>query len=517
MARKLDVMDIKQILKLKESGTSNRKTAALLGISRNTINHYVSLFNGCGLSYTELQELDESSLNDFFPEKSTVDKQRHEQLSQYFECMDKSRFHPGFTLLYHWYEYQNMYDNPYGYTQFAEHYKRQHAHLKGSMKLDHKAGERLYIDFAGTRLQLVDKETGEQIKVEVFVSILPSSQYTYVEACKSQKREDLIHCMNKALRFYGGVPAAIVSDNLKSSVKRVCKYEPVINKTFKDFALHYGSIIYPTRTYSPQDKALVESAVNLVYQRIYYPLRNMIFFSLSDLNKEISRLLEHYNDYLFQQEKCSRRELFESIERQYLKPLPESFYQIRQYKRAKVQKLGYVFLSEDRHYYSVPYRFIGKQVEVQYTGSFVEVLYHSKRIAAHKRDKSPRAYTTLKDHLASTHQAYTDWNPDYFKKLAKSHGEYVMSYVAGILQQGDFMEANYKRAMGVIQLSKEYSSDRLNKACERASYGNQFSYNVVKNILKQGLDREQIQPGELNQTVSHIPKHDNLRGPNEYQ
>lgn len=517
MAKKLDIMDIKQILKLKQSGNSNRKTAELLGINRNTINHYADLFKGSGLSYTELLELDEGSLYEFFPDKSTVDKQRHKELSQYFESMDKSRLHPGFTLLYHWYEYQSRHDHPYQYTQFTEHYKRQHAHLKGSMKLDHKAGEKLYIDFAGKPLQVVDKQTGEQIKVEVFVAILPSSQYTYVVACESQKREDLIHCMNKALGFYGGVPAAIVSDNLKSAVKRTCKYEPVINKTFKDFALHYGSIIYPTRTYSPQDKALVESAVNLVYQRIYYPLRNMIFFSLSDLNKEIARLLVQYNDYLFQQEKCSRRELFESIERQYLKPLPASTYEIRQYKRAKVQKLGYIFLSEDRHYYSVPYRFIGKQVEVQYTGSFVEILYNSKRIAAHSRDKTPRAYSTVKDHLASTHRAYTDWSLEYFQKLAKEHGEYVFSYVTGLIHQGDFMEANYKRAMGVIQLSRQYSSQRLNKACERASYGNHFSYNLVKNILSKGLDREQMQPGELDQETSHIPEHDNIRGSSEFQ
>ncbi len=188
------------------------------------------------------------------------------------------------------------------------------------MKLDHKAGDKLMIDFAGKHLHITNKETGELIPVEVFVAILPCSQYTYAEACMSQKREDLVSCVGNALQYIGGVPKAIISDNLKSAVTRSSKYEPQINKTLKDFAHHYGCVINPTRSYSPQDKALVENAVNLAYQRIYYPLRNTIFFSLGELNKEIRKLLANYNDVLFQ--------------RKLLKPLPTSEYEMKDYRRA---------------------------------------------------------------------------------------------------------------------------------------------------------------------------------------
>lgn len=206
---------------------------------------------------------------------------------QYFEKVNESKNHPGFTFLYHYPEYKSEVVNPYSYTQFMEHYNRRHTKVKGSMKLEHKAGYEMMIDYAGKHLHITDKETGELIQVEIFVAIFPYSQYTYVEAGRSQKREDLLHCISNALNFYGGVPKAIVSDNLKSAVTRSSKYEPQINKSLKDFAHHYSCVVNPARAYSPQDKALVENAVNLAYQRIYYPLRNMTFFTLAELNRAI--------------------------------------------------------------------------------------------------------------------------------------------------------------------------------------------------------------------------------------
>ncbi|MDM1366907.1 IS21 family transposase, partial [Myroides marinus] len=249
------------------------------------------------------------------------------------------------------------------------------------------------------------------IPVEVFVSILPNSQYTYVQVCASQKKEDLIQCCTNALHFYGGVPLAVVSDNLKSAVSRSSKYEAQINRSFKDFASHYGCVVNPTRAYSPQDKALVENAVHLVYQRIYYPIRDMTFFSLEELNQEIQTRLVHYNQLLFQRKEASRVELFQSVERQYLKPLPCTSYQIKDYTRAKVQKIGYVYFSPDKSYYSVPYRYIGHQTTIHYTNTTVEVYYNHLRIALHKRSFAKGIYTTEKEHLSSTHQYYTNWSP----------------------------------------------------------------------------------------------------------
>jgi len=517
MAKKLDPMDLKQIITLHLDGLSNRNIGKTLGISRNTVNSYMQLFNANSLGLHELLEQDEATLQALFPTKTTINNERFDFLIKYFEKVNLARKHPGFTFLYHYLEYKSSVDNPYSYTQFMEHYNSKYSKEKGSMKLEHKAGNEMMIDFAGKHLHITSKETGELIAVEVFVAILPCSQYTYVEACMSQKREDLIGCIANALSFTGGVPKAIVSDNLKSAVSRSSKYEPRINKSLKDFARHYGCVVNPTRTYSPQDKALVENAVNLTYQRIYYPLRDMVFFSLSELNKEIKHLLEGYNDLHFQRKEGSRRELFQSIERRYLKALPPSVYQIKDYRRAKVQKIGYVYFSPDKNYYSVPYRFIGKQTQIHYTQNWIEVYFNNERIAIHKREHSKGVYTTTKDHLCSTHQAYKDWSPQYFKSLAKKHGESVMMFVEGLIHQSDYPEIAYKRAMGVIQLHREYGSDRLNSACQRALYGQALKYRYVKNILKNNLDKEQACFDDLQKNKTHIPLHDNIRGATTYQ
>ena len=406
MANKLDPMDLKQIISLHLDKYSNRKIADMLSISRNTVNEYMTAIKACGVDLQELRTLDNASLCDLFPTQTTIDNERYDALMIYFEKMKQSRHNPGFTFQYHYIEYKQEVSNAYGYTQFMEHYNRKYKKEKGSMKLEHQAGNEMFIDFAGKKLHYVDRKTGEEIPVEVFVAILPCSQYTFVEACPSQKKEDLIASTAHALSFYGGVPKAIVSDNLKSAVSRASKYEAEINRSFKDFAHHYSCVANPTRSYSPQDKALVENAVHLAYQRIYYPLRNMTFFSIEDLNKEIRRLLEKYNDTFFQRKQASRKELFQSMERGYLKDLPASAYQLKEYKRAKVQKMGYVYFSPDKTYYSVPYRYIGKSTQIHYTTNMVEVYFNNDRIASHHRNKVTGTYITNKDHLSSSHQAY---------------------------------------------------------------------------------------------------------------
>lgn len=516
MAKKLDQMDLRQIISLHKEGFSNRCIAKSLSISRNTVNQYMSLFSASDVPLDELLTLEDASLRELFPIKTTIDNERFDTLMKYFEKVNLARNYPGFTFLYHYKEYAHSVDDPYSYTQFMEHYNRRYAKIKGSMKLEHLAGHQMMIDFAGKHLYITDKETGEQKSVEVFVSILPCSQYTYVQACESQRREDLLSCITGALFYYGGVPKTIVSDNLKSAVSRSSKYEPQINKSLKDFAQHYGCVINPTRTYSPQDKALVEHAVNLTYQRIYYPLRGMTFFSLQDLNTEIRRLLEGYNDLLFQKKEASRKELFQSIERKELNPLPQTTYELKDYRRAKVQKMGYVYFSPDKTYYSVPYRYIGKQTQIHYTNSFVEVFYNHDRIAVHQRNRVSGLYVTKKEHLSSSHQAYKDWSPDYFKNMAKKHGAAVMMAVEHIIGQAAYPEVAYKSAMGIIQLHREYSSDRLNDACQRALYGNAVSYYRISNILKNNLDKEFRDVKDLDHNKTHIPSHENIRGAKSY-
>ncbi|MBI9068717.1 MAG: IS21 family transposase [Salinivirgaceae bacterium] len=293
MANTLDPMDLKQIITSHQDGLSNRQIGELLDISRNTVNTYMKLFRACDYEFDELLKMENAQIQELFTSHTTIKNNRFEQLMLYFDKVNKGRNHPGFTFQFHYNEYKEEVNNPYSYTQFMEHYKRKYAKIKGSMKLEHEEGKEVYIDYAGKKLHIVDKETGELIPVEVFVALLPNSQYTYVETSTSQKREDMIESMGNALSYFGGVPKAIVSDNLKSAVTRASKYEPEVNRTFKDFAArHYNCVINPTRSYSPQDKALVENAVQLAYQRIYYPMREMVFFSIEDLNREIKRLLE---------------------------------------------------------------------------------------------------------------------------------------------------------------------------------------------------------------------------------
>ncbi|MCK9290984.1 MAG: IS21 family transposase [Bacteroidales bacterium] len=516
MANKLDPMDIKQILVLIKDGYSNRKIGATLGISRNTVNNYVHQFNSSGYSISQLLSFDEIRLSELFTSKTTIDTSRHDDLMRYLERINAARSHPGFTFQYHYNDYVNNVSTPYSYTQFLEHFHRKYSKAQGSLKLEHIAGHEMFVDFAGKKLKIVDKSTGEIKSVEVFVSILPCSQYTYVEACATQGRNDFINCCKNALHFYGGVPKAIVSDNLKSAVTRASKHEPVINRSFKDFASHYSCVINPTRVYAPQDKALVENAVHLTYQRIYYPLREMTFFSIEELNREIRRLLTEYNKLLFTRKEASRLELFQTIERGYLKPLPCEQYEIKGYCRAKVQKMGYVYFSPDKNYYSVPYRYIGKHTQIHYTQKHIEVYYDHQRIAIHQRNHATGSYNTNADHLSSTHQAYLSWNPDYFKNKAAALGEHVVSCVEHILTSVDYPEIGYKRVIGLLQLHKAYGSDRLNRACKMALNAGMPSYMRIKNILKNNMDKALIIYDESDNALSHIPLHHNIRGASSY-
>ncbi len=515
MANKLDPMDLKQIIRLHNENFSNRKISKQLGISRNTINDYVKLFHACDHSFDTLLAMEDGKLKELFTSPTTIDNSRYDELISYFQEVNRARNHPGFTFSFHFQEYCQQAKNPYSYTQFMEHYKRYFAKTKGSMKLEHEAGKEVYVDYAGKKLHVTDKETGEHIAVEVFVAILPNSHYTYVEASFSQKREDFIESMGNSLAFFGGVPKAIVTDNLKSAVTRACKYEPDINRALKDFASHYNCIINPTRSYSPQDKALVENAVRLAYQRIYHPIRDMVFFSIEDLNKEILKYLDKYNDLLFQRKEASRKELFQSVERNYLKELPPSGYEIKDYKKAKVQKMGYVYFSPDKTYYSVPYRHIGKDTIIHYTKSSVEVYFLQERIALHKRNPSKGLYITNKEHLSSTHKFYADWSPDFFRKMAKKHGSNVVMVIDKILMDCDYPEIAYKRSMGIVQLHRTYGSQRLDDACHRALYAKTCSYTRIQNILKNKQDLEPIQT-EVNDTP-HIPTHKNIRGASNYK
>lgn len=512
-ALQIDIMKIKQLLLLKHQQQSNRKIALEIGIDRNTVNEYVKKIKASGHSFETLLSMTEKELQAFFPSKEPMDKGRFKALHDLFPGFVNELKKPGCTRQRLWRSYKEQYIDHYGYSQFCQLFNDWLESKKVSGKLNHVAGEKLFIDYAGKKLHLVDKSTGEIREVEVFVAILPASSYTYVEASYDQSRESLVKSVGNCLRYFGGVPQAIVPDNLKSAVTRSSKYEPVINKTFRDMGHHYGCVINPTRTYSPQDKALVEGAVKLVYQRIYYELSKMTFFSLEDLNKQIQKLLGQYNSYKLQLTGESRFKQFLRIEKEYLRPLPTGLYQIKHYNRAKVQKMGYIYLSERKNYYSVPYRYIGKHVEVQHTIDTVEIYYHKDRIATHAKSYQKGSYTTIKEHLSSTHQYYQSWSKEFFVKKAAAIGMHTATYIAKLIDQQTYPEIGYKRSQGIISFKNKYPRERIEAACERALTYDICSYKIIDNILKNKVDFEK----KGLKTDHQIKPHENLRKASNYK
>ena len=414
--------------------------------------------------------------------------------------MQKALTRPGVTLQKLWEEYIAEYPDGYRSTQFSIHYKRWTGHSGVSMHVEHKAGDKMEVDYAGKKLHIIDKKTGEIRPMEVFVSILGASQFIYVEATESQGQEYFITSCENALEFYGGVPRAIVPDNLKSAVTKSHRYEPKINAAFEDFAEHYGTTILPARVYKPKDKALVEGAVKIVYGSIYASLRVEKFFTLAALNKAIWAELEVLNDRKFRSRPYSRRELFKEIEQGILKPLPPDRYQVRESSSATVMKNGHVCLRKDQHYYSVPYGYTGKKIKITYTSTLVEMYYNYRCIASHKRVRSRYNYSTDVEHLASTHKFITQWNPAYFLKWASNISPNVERLICFILEKKLHPEQAYRSCIGVLSLNKKVGRERLDKACERALEYGRYNYKTVMDILEKGLDKIDEDQGEKRDT-----------------
>lgn len=506
-------MDLRQIIQHRKEGIKNREIHRLTRIHRNTVNEYVQLLDQLHHNYDELLALDDAALYELLTQKTEKANTRYEQLAEQFEYFHKELKKPGATLQTLWEAYKARYPDGYQYTQFVYHYRQWEQSQQTDYKLTHRAGDKMFVDYTGKKLSLVDRKSGEIQEVDVFVAILPASQYIFVEPSFSQQREDFINSTRRALEFYGGSPKAIVPDNLKAAVDKTGKHQPQINKSFQDFGLHYGCTIHPARSYRPQDKALVENAVRLVYQHIFYPLSRQRFFSLAEISKAMRPLLLKLNQRMFSQVNYSRRELFLSTEQPYLQPLPASPYEIKHFKRAKVQKMGHVFLGRDKHYYSVPCRYIGKQVDIRYSRSTVEIYYNNHRLCTHKRDSTPGKYTTDKSHLSSAHRQYSEWSLDFFREKAAKIGPYTVEYVSKLILQYAYPEQGYKQAQGIVQLLREYDKSQIENACKRGLQVEHCSYRTIATILESGTE-------QLEMTFDdhlHIPSHDNIRGADNYQ
>jgi transposase len=436
---------------------------------------------------------------------------RLKYLHSIFPYVQRELKRPGVTRKLIWREYIKEHPDGYGSTRFGEYYNQWRGTTKPSMRIEHKAGDKLYVDYAGKKLEVIDKDSGECIEVEVFVTILGASQLIFVEASFSQRKEDFITSVENSLHYYGGVPSAIVPDNLKIAVTKSHRYEPTLNETFEDFSEHYSTTILPTRVYKPKDKALVEGAVKIVYSTIYAALRDNQFFNIQSLNKAILLELEILNNRKLNNRPFSRRQWFVDVEQNVLGPLPVERYEMKETAWATVMKTGHVLLQIDKHYYSVPYRFMGRKVKMVWSSQEICIYYNYERIAFHKRTKSPYNYTTIEDHLASSHKFIAQWNPDFFRSWARNIHPNVELLITNILEKKKYPEQAYRSCIGVLGLAKKVGNTRLANACTRALEYGICNYKIVQNILERKLDEVDDEHDE-----PQAPTHDNIRGKKYY-
>jgi len=516
--KRISMQKIRDIIRLKETtDMSERQIARALKVARTVVARYLQDYYASGLSFEQLKQMPDSQLLGALEKKKVSRNPRYDQLVKLFPYFVKELGRKGVTLNLLWKEYKKKHPEGYKYSQFCYHYQMWKNASEVTMHMLHKAGDKMFVDYAGQKLSIVDIKTGQIVPVEVFVAILGFSQLTYVEASLSQNKGDWIRSNDRALWYFGGVAQALVPDNLKNAVTYSNRYEPGINPTFDDFAQHYNTVIIPTRVREARDKALVENAVRLMYQRIYAPLRNRVFYSLEELNEAIWDLLEKHNNTTFQRLQMSRRELFEEVERKALKALPAERYAPKEVKILTVGINYHVELREDRHYYSVPHylrrRGEKTKVKVIYDDRTVAIYYDNIRVAQHRRDRSPNQYSTLVEHMPSNHRYVAEWSPERFVKWAKAVGEDVALVVEKVLKSRKHPEQAYKVCMGLLNLPKEYGAERVNRACRMAHEFGTYSYTRIKNILERGLDEEHALVETKQQ---QIPMHENVRGSHYY-
>lgn len=510
--KKKDMSKIRQMLRLYSQGESKLKISKLTGVSRNTLKKYIGIYRCIGLSMNDLEKKSDHELNELFEEDVQVPPcARYNTLKDFFPTMEKELKKRGVTRHQLWLDY--IADNRDGYklSQFKHHYHQWLQRSKPVMHIVHIAGDKMYIDYTGEKLHIVSKETGEIVDLEVFIAILGASQLTYVEATLSQKKEDFISACEHALIYFGGVPRAIVPDNLKSAVIKSDRYEPTLNQAFENFASHYSTAVLPARAYKPKDKALVEGAVKIIYRRIFSILDQKVYYTLEEINAVIKELLEKHNNTTLSCRPYSRRSMFEDIERSALQALPSFPYEFKRQQTATIAVNGHVCLSEDKHYYSLPHVLIGQKVTILYTSTQVEFFQQYKSIALYPRNRIAYGYTTVTEHLASTHKYLSEWNPERFISWAQSIDPSVKDFITQLMDSKSHPEQAYKACQGVLGYERKVGRERLVDACKRAIQYGSYSYNTIKTILENNYDKL-----EITDKTSDIPKHNNIRGENYY-
>jgi transposase len=492
------------------SGLSARQAAASCRVGRTTIKEYLDRAERAGLSWPLPEDLDDTALeNRLFPSSIPLEVERRSMPS--FDYLRKELTRKHVTLQLLWHEYKEKNPKGYEYSQFCLRYRAWLKTLDISLRQDYKAGEKLFVDFAGDAIPIHDPKTGGVTPAYLFVAALGASNYTYAEAVLSQDLPSWISLHVHTFEFMGAVPAIVVPDNTRTGVTHPCRYEPDLNPTYQEAMVHYGTAVVPARVKKPRDKAKVESAVLIAERWIIAALRNHTFFSIGDLNKAIREKLEDFNNRPLQKLKVSRKELFETIDRPAMKPLPERRYEYAEWEKHKVNIDYHVEIG--RHYYSVPYQLKGEVVDARFTATTVELLFKSKRIASHARSYVPGRHTTNPSHMPESHKRYLEWTPSRIIRWAEKTGPSTASLVKEIMERRPHPEQGFRSCLGIIRLGRRYGEERLEAACARALFMKAYSYRSVESILKNNLDGRELPERSSRPSVAH----ENIRGSGYYK
>ncbi len=511
--KRLSMRKIKEVLRLKwEVGLSGRSIAQSCGISRTTVREYVHRAKRAGLSWPLPEGMMDGDLERrMFPPPSSLPGA--ERPLPDWQHLDEELKGRGVTRFVLWEEYKAAHPEGFQYSQFCDLYRAWKGKLPVWMRQDHKAGEKLFVDYAGMTMPVRDGKTGAVRQAQIFVATLGASYYTYAEATWTQTLPDFISSHVRAFEFFGGVAELLVPDNLRSAVSRSCRYDPDANPTYLRCAEHYGTAILPARPLKPKDKSRVESSVNGVEQRILAKLRNLTFFSLEELNREISKLLSEYNDRPFQQLEGSRRSLFEKLDQPALKPLPQRPFEYEEWETHRVGLDYHVRVRADEHNYSVPHRLVGEKLDVRLTAATVECFHKGERVASHVRSKEKNRHSTLPEHMPERHREHAKWTPERIISWVGKAGPSAAEVAERIIAARPHPEQGFRACRGLIRLGETYGNDRLEAACKRALAIHSASYKSVDEILKQGLDKLPLpKPSASTPAIEH----ENVRGADYY-
>ena len=510
-AERLTMRKVREVFRLKfDCDISNRKIAESCNIARSTVAEYLFRFQQAALSWPLPQELDDNQLEQLlYPKLPSVPADQR-QAPDWSDIHQQLR-HKSVTLMLLWQEYKEQYPQGYQYSQFCHLYRQWANRIDPVMRQEHRAGEKLFVDYAGQTVSIYDRQTDKMRQAQIFVAVLGASNYTYAEATWSQSLPDWIASHSRAFSFFNGVPQVVVPDNLKSGVSKACFYEPDINPTYLDMANYYDTVVIPARRRKAKDKAKVEVGVQNVERWILARIRNRQFFSLRQLNETIAELLIKLNNTPFQKLPGYRKQLFDTLDQPALKPLPMQPYTYAEWKIAGVN-IDY-HVEVDFHYYSVPHQLIGKKVDVRITENTIECFYKNKPVTSHIRSYLKGRHTTVTEHMPKSHQQWAKWTPQRFINWAAKIGPHTQKLIQRVLVSRKHPQQGFRSCMGILRLAKSYDDQRLEAACRRALTIGSNSYKSVASILKYKLDQKPLT--EKNNTELSID-HRNVRGAKYY-